>query len=87
MALRVERYAHTRFWAVYDGEELVVVTVYKRGAQAVQQRLAAQPRRQRAAAAHAAALDAATRQAQQLAGQARTLARQAQTLAALASGA
>ena len=85
MALRVERYAKTRFWALYDGEELVVVTVYKRGAQAVQRRLAVQPTRQRAAAAQAAALEAATRQARALAAQARTLARQAQTLAALAS--
>ncbi len=82
MALRIERYAKTRFWAVYDGEELVVVTVYKKGARAVQQRLAALPRRQRAAAAQAAAVDAAARQARELAAQARTLARQAQQLAA-----
>lgn len=32
MALRVERYGNTRFWALYDGDELVCVTVYKRGA-------------------------------------------------------
>ena len=50
MALRIERYKNTRHWALYDGAELVVVTVYKRGAQAVQPRLAAQPKRQRAAA-------------------------------------
>jgi hypothetical protein len=85
MALWIERYRKTRFWALYDGDELVVVTLYKRGAQAVQQRLAAQPKRQRAAAAQAAAVEAAARQAQALAAQARTLARQAQTLAALAS--
>ncbi len=41
MALRIARYAQTRFWALYDGEELVVVTVYKKGAQAAQAR--AQP--------------------------------------------
>ncbi len=55
MALRIERYKNTRHWALYDGAELVVVTVYKRGAQAVQPRLAAQPKRQRAAAAQAQA--------------------------------
>lgn len=82
MALRVERYGNTRFWALYDGDELVCVTVYKRGARAVQQRLAAQPRRQRAAAAQAAEVEAAARQARELAAQARTLARQAQQLAA-----
>ena len=27
--LRVERYGRTRFWALYDGDTLVVVTVYK----------------------------------------------------------
>jgi hypothetical protein len=34
MALRFERYGQ-RFWAVYDGAELICVTVYKRGAVAV----------------------------------------------------
>ena len=29
--LRVERYGRTRFWALYDGDTLVVVTVYKKG--------------------------------------------------------
>jgi len=44
MTLRIERYKNTRHWALYDGHELVVVTVYRRGAQEVQRRLAAQPR-------------------------------------------
>ena len=30
--LRIERYKNTRHWALYDGQELVVVTVYRRGA-------------------------------------------------------
>ena len=34
----LQRYG--RFWAVYDQGTLVVVTVYKKGAQAVLQRLA-----------------------------------------------
>ena len=38
MALRIERYGHTRHWAVYDDHELVVVTLYKRGAREVQRR-------------------------------------------------
>ena len=36
---RIERYKNTRHWALYDGEELVTVTVYKRGAESVKQRL------------------------------------------------
>jgi hypothetical protein len=60
---------------LYDGEELVVVTVDKKGAWAVPQRLAAPRPRQRAAAAQAAAQEAAAQQA--LAAQARTLAAQA----------
>jgi hypothetical protein len=48
MALRVERYGNTRHWAVYDDQGLVVVTLYKRGAQEVQRRLAAQAVRARA---------------------------------------
>jgi hypothetical protein len=35
----VERYRKTRFWAVYDAGELVCVTVYKKGANAVKTRL------------------------------------------------
>lgn len=30
--IRVERYRRTRFWAVYAGDELICVTVYKKGA-------------------------------------------------------
>ena len=81
MTLRIERYGKTRFWALYEGNELVVVTVYKRGAAEVQRRLAAQRPGQRAAAAQAAAVEAAAQQAQALAAQARTLARQAQAAA------
>ncbi len=40
---RIERYRGGRYWALYDGQELVVVTLYKRGAQAVLQRLQACP--------------------------------------------
>jgi hypothetical protein len=72
MALRIERYGHTRHWAVYDAHELVVVTLYKRGAQEVLRRLVAQP---------PAATDAAAQQAQALAAQACALARQAQAAA------
>jgi len=71
MTLRIERYRNTRHWAVYEGESLVVVTVYKRGAQEVRRRLAAQPRAAAEAAAAAAAQAAAARQAQELAARAR----------------
>jgi hypothetical protein len=40
-ALRVDRYPSSRFWAVYDGDELVAVTVYRRGAREVLRRLQA----------------------------------------------
>ncbi len=35
----VERYRDGRFWALYDRGELVCVTVYKKGANAVKARL------------------------------------------------
>jgi len=35
----VERYRTTRFWAVYESGELLCVTVYKKGAQAVKHRI------------------------------------------------
>jgi hypothetical protein len=54
MTLRIERYRNTRHWAVYEGETLVVVTVYKRGAQELLRRLAAQPRATAEAAARPA---------------------------------
>jgi hypothetical protein len=40
-SLRVDRYPSRRFWAVYDGDELVAVTVYRRGAREVLRRLQA----------------------------------------------
>jgi hypothetical protein len=79
--LRIERYKNTRHWAVYEGENLVVVTVYKRGAAELLRRLAAQPPAATEATAQAAAVEAAARQAQALAAQARALARQAQAAA------
>ena len=79
--LRIERYGNSRFWALYDGQALVVVTVYKRGAQEVRRRLAAQPPAAADAAAQAAAVAAAMRQAQALAAPARVRARQAQAAA------
>ena len=41
--LRIARYGNSRFWTLYDGQELVAVTVYKRGAQEVRRRLEARP--------------------------------------------
>jgi hypothetical protein len=55
MALRIERYGKTRHWAVYDDQALVVVTWYKRGAQEVLRRLAAQQAQAAAQAARARA--------------------------------
>jgi len=77
MTLRIERYKNTRHWALYDGAELVVVTVYRRGAREVQRRLEAQS----PAAAQAAAVEAAAQPAQELAEHARALAQQAQAAA------
>lgn len=37
--ITIQRYRKTRFWAVYDAGELVCVTVYKKGANAVKARL------------------------------------------------
>jgi len=36
---RIERYRRTRFWAVYEADELLCVAVYKKGATAVKERL------------------------------------------------
>ena len=66
MTLRIERYGKSRYWALYDGPDLVVVTLYKRGAREVQRRLAAQPRAATEAAAAEAVQAAAARQAQEL---------------------
>ena len=37
--LTYSRYRSTRYWAVYDGDELLCVTVYLKGALAVIQRI------------------------------------------------
>src|SRR5882724_724590 len=42
---RVARYPSSRFYALYDGEQLLAVTVYKKGAEAVRDRLQAQEAR------------------------------------------
>ena len=39
---RVARYPYSRFYALYDGDELLAVTVYKKGAEAIRDRLQAQ---------------------------------------------
>jgi hypothetical protein len=77
----MERYGKTRHWAVYEDQALVVVTLYKRGAQEVLRRLVAQPPAATEATAQAAAVEAAVRQAQELAAQACARARQAQAAA------
>ncbi len=41
---RIEHYPNSRFWGVYDGERLIAVTVYKRGAREVAGRLEMQER-------------------------------------------
>ena len=68
--LQITRYHKTRFWALWDGSELVAVVVYKKGAAELLRRLAAQPPAATEAAAQAAAVEAAARQAQALAAQA-----------------
>ena len=79
--LRMTRYGKTRFWALWDGQDLVAVVVYKKGAAELLRRLAAQPPAATEAAAQAAAVEAAARQAQELAEHARALAQQAQAAA------
>ena len=37
--LTVERYARTRFWGLYENRQLLCVTVYKKGANAVKARI------------------------------------------------
>ena len=39
--LRIQRYKKTRYWAIWDGQELVALTVYRRGALEVLRRLQA----------------------------------------------
>ena len=36
---RLDHYPKTRYWAVHEGDDLLAVTVYKRGARAVMERL------------------------------------------------
>src|SRR5690349_1466338 len=36
---RVEHYPNSRYFALYDGEQLLAVTVYRKGAEAVRERL------------------------------------------------
>jgi len=38
---RISHYPNSRFWGVYDGDDLVAVTVYRRGAEEVRRRLQA----------------------------------------------
>ena len=38
----VARYPYSRFYALYDGDDLLAVTVYKKGAEAIRERLEAQ---------------------------------------------
>jgi len=38
-SFRISRYPCSRFWALYDGDDLVAVTVYRRGAEEVRRRL------------------------------------------------
>ena len=40
--LQITRYHKTRFWALWDGSELVAVVVYKKGATELLRRLEAQ---------------------------------------------
>jgi len=39
--VRVERYKHGRHWAVIDEGRLLAVTVYRKGAEAIRERLQA----------------------------------------------
>ena len=62
--LRVARYGKSRFWALWDDQELVAVVVYKKGATELLRRLEAQAP---AAAAQACALARQAREAAQAA--------------------
>ena len=39
--LRIDRYPYSRFWAIWDGQDLVAVVVYKKGAVELLRRLQA----------------------------------------------
>ncbi len=81
MALRIERDGRTRCWALWDGQDLVVVTVYKKGARAVQERLEALPLQPWGQILQARAQTAAAVQARLLEAQARELAQHARAIA------
>ena len=61
--LQITRYHKTRFWALWDGSELVAVVVYKKGAAELLRRLEARPPAAAEAAAQAAAVEAAAQAA------------------------
>jgi hypothetical protein len=44
MPYRIAKYRKTRFFGLYDGEELLAVTVYKKGARELKDRLEAKDR-------------------------------------------
>ena len=48
--LRITRYQQSRYWALWDGNDLVAVVPYKKGATELLRRLAAQPQQAQAAA-------------------------------------
>ena len=52
--LRVARYGKSRYWALWDGNDLVAVVLYKKGATELLRRLEAQPPAATEAAAQAA---------------------------------
>ena len=60
--LQITRYHKTRFWALWDGQELVAVVVYKKGAAELLRRLQAQTPGDAAAADAAAAARPTARQ-------------------------
>ena len=41
--LHMERYPYSRYWAVWDDQDLVAVVVYKKGAAEILRRLQMQP--------------------------------------------
>jgi hypothetical protein len=43
--LHITKYRNTRYWALWDGHQLLCVTVYKKGAVALMQRLRQRPTR------------------------------------------
>jgi|GEM_PF-1383995 len=56
--LRIERYPNSRFWALWDGQDLVAVVVYKKGAAELLRRLAGQAGCRRRAATSGSVTDA-----------------------------